>query len=651
MFMAVLGVGMKKTDQVFFAITYTGYGTKQDFAYVQGKKDIIEQEINNSYVEFKNVPLPENGEIIFWLGNNGGTIDISNIRIEYLGYTYNLVVANLKSMLSVENVESMEFLEDSVQIFTYDTALSEATLDFSMFRSSALKEFLKPLRILLVIYLFIIFFAVEWKLFNIESSKTRGFQVIGSFVFGVIVWIALSQNLVRDFLEASGDACDIWQTITSFYSEKIYGSYVLYKGINSVYPYVWLYQLALCLNVDELFFVRVFYCVVFSYVGAVGFPNMIELMTGKKTKGYRRCLCIILMWYFWSFYYVLTELMIDLPCLMYFVLLINAALKISRNDTKWFRYAWMGILVGLCMSASGQYTTPAVCVLIFILWNTIKMIKKHSERTRQIRRGMLYLALLVICMGAVLYSNTMFEETIVNPLRQEGAWIPSGNDWLEAGFVRFRENYRVGNKAEAIPSNRRAAIFSDYYGADLEGMYADKMLPAAEYVGLFMKYPIDFALSYLNSFFLILSPDHGDFNVIPLFIFYSFVFVAIFIGIKKCRKWNQFFSSLFWIGFSFLWATVPMIVMNIEIRNCIQIQGLIIALAVCDDTLWDGVKQCVISIKEKGKREASGQIPYTIVCYLVFVVICFVHMATLYDNIGAEPDKILIRWEERKARE
>ena len=41
-----------------------------------------------------------------------------------------------------------------------------------------------------------------------------------------------------------GDVTDIWETITSFYSGNIYPSYVLYKGILSVYPYVWFYELS-----------------------------------------------------------------------------------------------------------------------------------------------------------------------------------------------------------------------------------------------------------------------------------------------------------------------------------------------------------------------------------------------------------------------
>ena len=162
-----------------------------------------------------------------------------------------------------------------------------------------------------------------------------------------------------------------------------------------------------------------------------------------------------------------------------------------------------------------------------------------------------------------------------------------------------------------------------------------------EYLSLFFKYPADFILNYLNSFFLVLSPDGGAFNFMPLFIFYSLCYISLYIGITRCKTWKEFFSPFFLIGFSFLWSTVPMLVMNIEQRTCLQIQGLIIALAICDDTVWNNIK---VTKGNLLKSKKQYQISYPFVFYILFLIICFLHMATLYETIGSDPQTILINF-------
>lgn len=55
----------------------------------------------------------------------------------------------------------------------------------------------------------------------------------------------------QDLLGGSGDSNSIWQAIISYFSNKPVTSYVMYKGILSVYPYVWLYRLSQLLNVNN----------------------------------------------------------------------------------------------------------------------------------------------------------------------------------------------------------------------------------------------------------------------------------------------------------------------------------------------------------------------------------------------------------------
>ena len=95
-----------------------------------------------------------------------------------------------------------------------------------------------------------------------------------------------------DMTALSYDAADIWKTITSWYTNDIYGSYVLYKGINSVYPYVWLYQLALIFNINAWILIKMFFALAFSYTSAIGFPDIIKRMTNRQIGLCRRLLTV-----------------------------------------------------------------------------------------------------------------------------------------------------------------------------------------------------------------------------------------------------------------------------------------------------------------------------------------------------------------------
>lgn len=468
----------------------------------------------------------------------------------------------------------------------------------------------------------------------------RRFQLCFSFLFAVVLYTFFTWN-EKNMIFLSTDAADIWQTITSFHTEDVYGSYVLYKGINSVYPYVWFYDLARFFNVEEFFFVKAFFCGAFAYVSAIGFPNMIELLTKRQTRMYRRCLLAIAMWYFGYYSRMYTQLMVDLPCLLYFVLMINAALKLYRGKKSVFRYIWAGLMGGLCMSGSGQYTMPALCIALFILAATCR-----ADQNSFLRKLFLYFCPFVISCMLVVGSNHYFEQAVVDPLREEGAWIPSGDDWLRAGLVRFNRTYRTdGSSANAsIMSYRNTAILRDYYDQDLSGITE---LTVAEYLQIFFRYPVDFILNYLNSFFLVLSPDHGNFYAVPLLLFYSLLYCSLYIGFLKCKTWKNFFSPLFLIGFAFLWATVPMLVMNIEQRTCMQIQCLIAALAICDDTIWMNGYNVIKSVKENGLVKSVKRIKtisYPVVFYLLFLCACMMHIATLYETLGDDVQKILIKF-------
>lgn len=636
---------LKLSRLLEISIFYSGYGTEQEYAGIQFGDNIKYCDVIDNVVTlpvYIHAADASDEIAVFW-GNAGGTVDISKIDISYLGETHSLTPEKIGQYFSLQNVDNIEISDEHIRFFSYDFLQSGASLDFEQYITDYVgeKQVGRNVFLFVGICFFVAIIVLEKRYFRIKLDSdalfNRLIQLFIPFGFAVFVFIVCTWGL-PSMTQNSGDAADIWLTIKSFYTKDVYGSYVLYKGINSVYPYVWLYQLSNMLQINEWFFIRAFYCIAFAYVSAIGFPNMIELLTNRKTKYYRRCIVVILFWWFWCGTMSFTELMVDLPCLMYFVLLVNVALKLYRGEKKLWRYVLTGILCGLNMTASGQYTTPAVCIFIFTIWISFKYIKCRKD----IFSFLTKMALLAVMMLMILEVNNNFETTVVEPLRQQDAWIPSGDDWLKIGLSRFRFTYRTGGGALSIPSYRNEAILIDYFGDDIPGS-----IEVSDYIKLFLKYPVDFALNYLNSFFLILSPDGGAFNFWPLYVFYSLAFIALCIGVGRCKFWNKIFSSLFWIGFAFLWSTVPMLVMNIEPRTCMQIQGIIIALAICDDYVWsvlnrliDGVKKMIV---EK-KIIVIQKIPYTFVLYLIFMCVCFLHISTLYETIGAAPESILIRF-------
>ena len=75
-----------------------------------------------------------------------------------------------------------------------------------------------------------------------------------------------------------------------------------------------------------------------------------------------------------------------------------------------------------------------------------------------------------------------------------------------------------------------------------------------------------------------------------------------------------------------------------------QIQGLIMALAVCDDTIWRIITDYTKSSLKIGliKTVKHTNISYPLIFYLVFVCFCILHISTLYETIGSIPADILI---------
>lgn len=445
----------------------------------------------------------------------------------------------------------------------------------------------------------------------------------------------------------SGDAAGIWETIKSFAGEgEIVPSYVLYKGFASVYPYVWLYKLSLLMGLHEFAFIKLYHCLLFAYVSAVGFPYLIEKLLKIDTKNWRKAVFIVLIFLFWKSNLAFSQLMVDLPSLAYFILLVNTALKVTafNNKRSYGRYIYTGLLLGLNICLSGQYTLAAMAVLVYVL---IKALPRNVLKDKLKRFGALTCAVIVIIsMLGVRAYNGHFEKTVINPLRASGAWIPTGKQWVTIDFFRLIGVQRAGTGL-SIPDNRGLSILKDLYGDQYEQAYEAALngaigLSYIEYIKLVLDYPLDFLTRYANRLFISLIPDGGSPNFTRLFLTFTFLFSSFLSLIKRCKNTKQFFNKDGLIVISFIFAVVPLAVLTVELRCVMQIQGLIYAVGILDNQIWEGfrsfgkvVNQCWIkrSVRILGERP----FPYTFFTYLIFMIFCFIHTASLYELIGVDP--------------
>lgn len=460
------------------------------------------------------------------------------------------------------------------------------------------------------------------------------------FIFALLIMLVYLLPK-ESMIDISGDAADIWQTITTYGTEEMYGSYVLYKGVESLFPYVWLYQFAVFLHFNEWIFIKLFYCICFAYVTAIGFPKLYVNLFEKETKAYRvGIFCVICFW-LWEKTYAFSQLMIDLPSLCYFILLINTAFVLKRKNSLWGS-VWFALLAGLNLCASGQYTMPTICIFVFVI---IELIHQVKQKQTSWQRCLANLVIIFVLALGIRQANLIFIQTMKEELASKGIDLFTSGTWLKIGFVRFMRSYRVG-VGQDILGTRKVAILKEYFG-DAFATNESSMLMGGfamtipEYIKMFASNPHNFILCYLNAFFLVLSPDGGCFSLWRLLAFYSAIFVAVRVGYKRCTYFKQIFNSKFWVGFAFLWAMVPLLIMNVEARFCMQIQGLILVIALCDDLLWDGIQRLIIAIKNKENIFANGRVPYHIVLYVIFVVFCLMHMGSMYELSGDDVNILL----------
>lgn len=465
------------------------------------------------------------------------------------------------------------------------------------------------------------------------------------FAFALMIWLFTSNKTMG--IGYSGDVTDIWKTITSFYSGNIQPSYVLYKGILSVYPYVWFYELSKIFGVGSWSFIKIFHCFLFSYVSAIGFPYIVSKLLRIEIKFWRRILLILLMFILWKPNGALQYMMIDLWSLFLFVLAASAVIKLSEKDLehhKIFTFL-VGLILGFASLGSGQYFLPAIILTLYVLVNKFlpSNIKNFSKKSAA------FLSFIILFSGIMIpraYDNH-FEKTIVNPMRENGAFIAKGVEWAELGIGQAKRRYSLFWEP-TIPNNRSLAIIKQDKGDDYENFAKNGVYNKKEVLHLILKHPVDFITSWCNGFLLTVSMHGEHRSVLCLFISYTALFLALYAVFKRCKNLKDILSKKLLIILSFISVIIAPCLNHFEARYVIAFQGLFLCLAFLDNIFWEGLKRFKLFLKRLFSKSEhldfkNLKFPYPFVIYLLFVIMCFTNYAALIENVGVDPS-ILFNW-------
>lgn len=472
---------------------------------------------------------------------------------------------------------------------------------------------------------------------GLTASVWRKRDQAGTIVLFLLSFAFILVKLMNrgTMVDISGDAADIWQTITTFDAEYPYMSYVLYKGMASVYPYVWLYQLAKLFGTNDFFFIMCYHAVLFSYVAVIGIPVLIQKLTGHKPKLWQKAALVVVLYWCWNRYFVLTQLMVDLPSCAFFFLAMHCAIRMGEcaDWRKWILCVLAGLLCGICINISGQYSIAAYCVLVYAAWMFWKNAKQEKMRWK-IAESAVCIAVLAATVYTIGWLNQCFRVYTLNGEYQDKAtW------WMERALIFMIDKPRMFYGAQLYDLRGRE-IVAQIYGAenavqlieDAGNCVFSWTIPV--YFQAFFWYPVDFIMLYLNRVMVAISDDSGTGAITTLLPCYTLVYLAVVTACKNIKKLKDIFCANFWLVLGVLASMIPVLVMTVEMRFTISLQGMLFGLALAGPLLpqmaasaYAFVHQCW---QEKSlQRLRDCNFPWMLLGWIVFCLVCMAYFGAI----------------------
>ncbi|MEI8216420.1 MAG: hypothetical protein WCF96_04920 [Eubacteriales bacterium] len=452
------------------------------------------------------------------------------------------------------------------------------------------------------------------------------------FAFAIMFIFLYAQN---SLISGSGDAIETWKVAKTFFSINPENSYVMYKGLWAIFPNVVFYQLSQSLGTDEFLFVKFFNAFLFAYITAIGLPYFINYILGNRSRNYRVYILIVLLFLIirGNFNFI----SVDAPCIAILLFASNCVIKISEKDTTTsaFMYILVGSAIALLASFSGQFMPAAICLFVYII---IKNVKWSILSTK---KGIVKVLVIAFCfiLGFSLIKGpeTYYFETRVETARANGAWLPSGKDWLQYGLAASLMSMDLS----ITPDNRGTAILINE-GQDLEALKAGAMIYTfKQSIGLVLKYPADYIVRWLNRLFEGISLNDGKNSIIFLLFSYSALYLALISLKRRCSELNNVLKPKSLIVLAWILPSLVPALLHVELRYFMSIQILIFSVSIYDEFVWDIIKDRTNYLKNRVKKHEKNKKPikinYTLIAYIVFILLCFMLYATQNELRGADP--------------
>lgn len=483
-------------------------------------------------------------------------------------------------------------------------------------------------------------------------SARKKWHAVVSFVFAFTL---LFTNIIHlgSFVDWSGDANDIWKTITTYYDSHTYQSYVLYKGYQAIFPYVWLYELSRHLNINEFLPIKIYYSFLFAYSIAIGMPYIISKLCKVKINLIMRFIFIVLAFMVWKPSGALGQLMVDLPSFTYFVL--GTSIVVSIQDisfTKKYKLIYFilaGLACGLAGGGSGQYGIPAILLFIYASITIFKtdfnkIISKESSKF--ILVPIICIVLLTTGFGVVKFVENQFQNVVIERIFPGKVGLATGKQWAKYAASVKLMSMTMGPDLSIIPDNRGTAIIKNEDGDKANeriellqkggGVYSN-----SEYINLILKHPVDFISRWFNRFLIAISFDGLDPSVSMLTLGATLVYICFLSVYKNCKTLSSFFTPNTLIVTAFILTILSLCIAHIEKRYALSIQALIMGVGLLNGEILNLLKSWLRSIKqmidEKSLRIIwQGSFSYSLLIYFVFLVLYITHFASIFELLGPD---------------
>lgn len=468
-----------------------------------------------------------------------------------------------------------------------------------------------------------------------------------SFLFaGVVLW--LYTHGVPDMVGASGDANSIWIAISQWDGARGPSSYVLYKGMLSVYPYVWLREWALAAGLEPFAFIRVWHALLFAVGSTLAVPAIASVFTGRPWTALQRCLFAVVLLWATRNTRVYDMLMIDLPSWSFFAVACWTVLR-SCDAQGRRRLAWAaaaGLFIGLSLCGSGQFGLPAMALGAYLV---LRCLLQAWSASRAVRLLLLAQVVLVAVVAWVpRQADLQFHARVVEQMRARGDWLPTGQQWVQNSLFRMLDVYAVTTRDHRwlpTPSPRGQAMLRDALGPEFDALYprikaGGSVLTVDQYLALVRRYPLDFASIWVARAFMVISLDQGRASVSSLLAGYTGVFLCLLLLVRRVRTLGDLLRpGLLLLGALLLVVAAP-VALALEMRTALTVHALLLAIGVQMLTSRDpSAPPASVGFTPLGRRP----IPWTWIAYAAFIAACFGFYGVTMELTGSDPRVVLLR--------